>query len=85
MFPARKQVLVGMLLCVEYIANIHLVATSSGGAKEDKNCVACCKTLNAALGNFPIKSKLLAVLNQRAKFTCPRSGAQPGVQPLAPI
>lgn len=49
----------------------HLVATSNGGAKEDENCVVCCKAVNTALGNLPIKAKLLAVLNRRGQFTCP--------------
>lgn len=53
----------------------HLVATSNGGAKEDDNCVVCCKTVNAALGNLSIKSKLQAVLNQRSRFLCPRASA----------
>ena len=52
----------------------HLVATSNGGAKEDHNCVVCCKAVNAALGNLPIKAKLQAVLSQRAAFACPKSG-----------
>ena len=52
----------------------HLVATFNGGANEDENCVVCCKVLNAALGSLPIKAKLQAVLNQRAKFACPGSG-----------
>jgi hypothetical protein len=55
----------------------HLVATSNGGPKEDENCVVCCKAVNAALGNLPIKAKLQAVLNQRSRFTCPRLGSRP--------
>ena len=39
----------------------HLVAISNGGPKEDENCVVCCRTVNAALGNLPIKSKLQAI------------------------
>ena len=27
----------------------HLVATSNGGAKDDDNCVVCCKSVNVAL------------------------------------
>jgi hypothetical protein len=52
----------------------HLAATSNGGAKDDENCVACCKTVNAALGNLSIKAKLQAVINQRGIFVCPHSG-----------
>jgi hypothetical protein len=51
-----------------------LTATSNGGGKDDDNCVVCCKSLNAALGSLPIKAKLQAVLNQRGKFVCLRSG-----------
>lgn len=54
----------------------HLVATSNGGAKEDENCVVCCKAVNAALGNLPIKAKLQAILNQRSRFICPKQSAQ---------
>jgi hypothetical protein len=50
----------------------HLVAVSSGGGNEDDNCVACCKTLNAAFGNRPYKEKLRAVISQKGKFNCPR-------------
>jgi hypothetical protein len=53
----------------------HLVATSNGGGNEDDNCVACCKTLNAAFGHRPYKDKLRAVLNHRGQFTCPRTAA----------
>jgi predicted nucleic acid-binding Zn ribbon protein len=50
----------------------HLVATANGGAKDDENCVVCCKAVNAALGSLSIKSKLQAVLNQRGQFVCPQ-------------
>ena len=50
----------------------HLLATSNGGLKEDANCVVCCKAVNAALGNLSVKEKFQAVLNQRARFVCPR-------------
>ena len=43
----------------------HLVATSNGGAKDDENCVVCCKTVNAALGSLSVKAKLQVVVNQR--------------------
>jgi hypothetical protein len=49
----------------------HLIATSNGGAKDDENCVACCKGVNAALGNLSYKAKLQVVLNQRGAFVCP--------------
>ena len=61
----------------------HLVATSNGGAKDDENCVACCKTLNAALGSLSIKAKLLVLVNQRGTFVCPHARAlqaQPQVE-----
>ncbi|MBK7614355.1 MAG: HNH endonuclease [Burkholderiales bacterium] len=58
----------------------HLVATSNGGPKDDDNCVACCKTVNAALGNLSIKAKLQAVLNQRSQFVCPKSASLPLAQ-----
>ena len=58
----------------------HLVATSNGGAKDDENCVVCCKAVNAALGHLSVKAKLQAVLNQRGPFTCPVSAA-PAVAP----
>ena len=51
----------------------HLVATANGGAKDDENCVVCCKSVNAALGHLSVKSKLQAVLNHRGKFACPIS------------
>lgn len=50
----------------------HLVATSNGGAKDDDNCVVCCKSVNVALGNLSVKAKLQAVVNQRSGFVCPR-------------
>jgi hypothetical protein len=64
----------------------HLAAVSNGGASADDNCVVCCKTLNAAMGNISIKEKLRLVLAQRAAFTCPRaasaSAALPSRAPL---
>jgi 5-methylcytosine-specific restriction endonuclease McrA len=35
----------------------HLVPTSLDGGNDDDNCVVCCKTLNLALGNRPVKEK----------------------------
>ena len=52
----------------------HLIATSNGGSKDDENCVACCKSVNAALGNLSFKAKLQAVVNQRGAFVCPQLG-----------
>ena len=51
----------------------HLVATSNGGAKDDDNCVVCCKTVNAALGSLSVKAKLQVIVNQRGAFVCPYS------------
>ena len=67
-------------LCGETIAEgeasvEHLVATSNGGAKDDENCIVCCKVVNAALGSLSIKAKLRTVLNHRGEFTCPASGS----------
>jgi hypothetical protein len=50
----------------------HLIATANGGTKDDGNCVVCCKTLNTAFGHRSVKEKLLAVLNHRGPFVCPR-------------
>lgn len=62
----------------------HLVATSNGGAKDDDNCIVCCKTVNAALGSLSVKAKLQAVVNQRNGFVCPRSAeAIGGTQPIS--
>lgn len=55
----------------------HLLAASNGGSREDANCVVCCKTLNAALGNLSVKAKFDAILNQNGEFHCPRSGLSP--------
>ena len=52
----------------------HLIATSNGGSKDDENCVACCKSVNAALGNLSFTAKLQAVVNQRGAFVCPQLG-----------
>jgi hypothetical protein len=51
----------------------HLVASSNGGAKDDENCVVCCKSVNAALGHLSVKAKMQAVLNHRGGFSCPMS------------
>lgn len=49
----------------------HLVASSNGGGNDDDNCVACCKSLNAAFGNRPYKEKLRAIMSHRGQFNCP--------------
>ena len=49
----------------------HLQAVASGGTNHDDNCVACCKTLNRALGSMPLKAKIEVVLNQKGDFVCP--------------
>jgi hypothetical protein len=55
----------------------HLVASSNGGSNDDDNCVACCKSLNAAFGNRPYKEKLRAIVSHRGQFTCPmQSGSR---------
>jgi hypothetical protein len=50
----------------------HLDALSNGGEKTDQNCVACCKAINAALGNLSIKDKIRAILSQPNPLPCPR-------------
>jgi hypothetical protein len=50
----------------------HLNATANGGAKDDENCVACCRAVNAALGSLSVKAKLRAILNHRGTFACPQ-------------
>jgi len=50
----------------------HLVAQSSGGANDDENCVACCRSINLALGNKSYKEKLRMILQHRPQFICPR-------------
>jgi hypothetical protein len=65
----------------------HLVASANGGSNEDDNCVACCKSLNAAFGSKPYKEKLRAVLNHRGQFTCPKahtSSAEVSIQLTTP-
>ena len=51
----------------------HLVASANGGAKDDENCVVCCKAVNMALGHLSVKAKLRAVLNHHGGFRCPGS------------
>ena len=53
----------------------HLDALSNGGKTSDENSVACCKTMNVALGNLPVKEKLRAVLNHKGEFICPLARA----------
>ena len=49
----------------------HLDAVSNGGQTSDENTVACCKTVNAALGNLSIKDKFRVVLSHKKPFPCP--------------
>jgi hypothetical protein len=51
----------------------HLVASSNAGSNDDDNCVACCRSLNAAFGNRSYKEKLRAILSHRGRFNCPMS------------
>jgi hypothetical protein len=53
----------------------HLVATSNGGTNAADNCVACCKALNALMGNMSLKEKIQVILNQRGQFKCPNGAA----------
>jgi hypothetical protein len=63
----------------------HLVASANGGAKDDENCVACCKAVNAALGSLSVKAKIQAVLNQRGALACPHtSEANAGALSIQP-
>ena len=55
----------------------HLVASANGGGNTDDNCVACCVTINAAMGSLSIKEKLHIVLNQRGSFSCPKARPAP--------
>ena len=48
----------------------HLVASSRGGSDEDENCVACCKSVNVALGSRSLKEKIQVVLNRKGQFEC---------------
>lgn len=59
----------------------HLMATSNGGAKDDENCVVCCKAVNAALGNLSVKAKMQAILNHHGRFACPGVGRAADVGP----
>jgi hypothetical protein len=62
----------------------HLDALSNGGKKSDENSVACCKAVNAALGNLPLKEKFRVLLSYEGKFACPTQVAaepEPGSEP----
>jgi hypothetical protein len=61
----------------------HFAATSNGGTKDDENCVVCCKTINAALGNLSVKAKLLVVINHQGVFKCPHISESQTVEVLA--
>jgi len=58
----------------------HLQALAIGGTNHDDNCVACCKTLNRALGSMPLKAKLEVVLNQKGDFICPNAALRQKAQ-----
>lgn len=63
----------------------HLIATSNGGAKDDDNCVVCCKAVNAALGNLSVKAKLQVVVNQWNGFVCPQiRSSEEATNPVEP-
>lgn len=53
----------------------HLVASANGGNNSEDNCVACCKTLNALLGNKLLKEKIDVFLRQKNGFKCPAQAA----------
>jgi septum formation topological specificity factor MinE len=59
----------------------HLVASANGGGNDDENCVACCRSLNAAFGSRPYKEKLRAILSHRGRFKCPRDSAVKAAPP----
>lgn len=59
----------------------HLVAVSNGGQNDGDNCVVCCKSVNAALSNLSIKSKLRTILDHRGAFSCPASHFRISVAP----
>jgi hypothetical protein len=63
----------------------HLIASANGGPNEDGNCVVCCKSLNAAFGSKPYKDKLLAVLNHRGPFVCPKAPMAPTAVKSVPL
>ncbi len=50
----------------------HLFASANGGANNEDNCVACCKSVNAILGSMSLKEKFQVVLNQKGNFKCPK-------------
>jgi hypothetical protein len=51
----------------------HLLAQANGGTSAEENVVACCKALNALLGNKPLKEKFAIVLRQKGALQCPAS------------
>ena len=67
----------------------HLVASANGGANNDENCVACCKSVNALFGSMSLKEKFQVVLNQKGQFKCPNGNGTakppiPAVQKVVP-
>lgn len=67
----------------------HLFAQSNGGTSAEENVVACCKAINALLGNKPLKEKFAIVLRQKNGFQCPATSSVvtvpevPAVKPKA--
>jgi hypothetical protein len=53
----------------------HLLAQANGGTNAEENVVACCKAVNALMGNKPLKDKLAIVLRQKHGFQCPAKAA----------
>jgi hypothetical protein len=60
----------------------HLDPLSKGGKKSDDNSVACCKTLNIALGSLPLREKFRIILGHKGASGClaatlPKPDAKP--------
>ena len=53
----------------------HLLAQANGGTSAEENVVACCKAVNALLGNKPLKEKFAVILRQKSGFHCPAKTA----------
>ena len=45
----------------------HLLAISHGGKREDRNEVACHKTINQKMGDIPLKDKFEFILNLKGQ------------------
>ena len=59
----------------------HLLAQANGGTSAEENVVACCKAVNALMGNKPLKEKLAVILRQKHGFQCPAkvAAAEPSI------